>query len=110
MPAPRAVDLTVVLTVADRSEPTLSRLPSTGVTVLAVTPGVATREELARLAVAVDDAGRRIDGVVVADRDPSDRTTGRHTLEQRAIQAPLPLRTTGPSQLPTTAGRRSRAR
>jgi hypothetical protein len=91
-----AADLTIALIVADVREPTLPLLPAAA-TVLAISPGFATREELARLAVAVDDAGRRIDGVVAADRDPSDRTTGRRTLDQRAIQAPLPIRVTGPN-------------
>jgi capsular polysaccharide biosynthesis protein len=95
----RSVDLTIVFAVADRREPTLREVPATAVTVLAISPGVGTREELARLAVAVDDAGRRIDGVVVADPEPSDRTTGRRTLDERALQAPLPVRLTGPSQV-----------
>jgi hypothetical protein len=96
----RSVDLTIVFAVADRTEPTIGEVPATAVTVLAISPGVGTREELARLAVAVDDAGRRIDGVVVADPDPSDRTTGRRTLDERALQTPLPMRLTGPSHVP----------
>ena len=75
-------------------------------TVLAVAPGVGTREDLARLAVAVDDAGRRIDGIVVADPDASDRTTGRRTLEERARQATLPVRMTGSVQGPASMGKR----
>jgi capsular polysaccharide biosynthesis protein len=110
LPTPRSVDLTIVFTVADRREPTLQGVPATAVTVLAISPGVATREDLARLAVAVDDAGRRIDGVVIADPDPSDRTTGRRTLDQRAMQTPLPMRMTGPSQVSMSAGSRRRAR
>jgi hypothetical protein len=85
----------------------LADAPATAATILAVSPGFATREDLARLAVAVDDAGRRIDGVVVADRDPADRTTGRRTLNQRAVQAPLPIRTTGPGQVPSSTGQRT---
>jgi hypothetical protein len=95
----RSVDLTIVLTVTDAKEPMLLGEPATAVTMLAISPGVASREELARLAVAVDDAGRRIDGIVVADPDPSDRTTGRRTLDERARHAPLPLRVTGISQV-----------
>ncbi|HZC27620.1 MAG TPA: hypothetical protein VE287_11400, partial [Actinopolymorphaceae bacterium] len=110
MPTRRAVDLTIAFTVADRREPTLDGLPATATTMLAISPGLATREELARLAVAVDDAGHRIDGVVVADRDPADRTTGRRTLDQRAVQAPLPMRMTGPSQVSMPATGRSPAR
>ena len=91
VPRHASPDLTVVLAVLDPTEPSLDGVQSTAVTVLALAPGVGTREELARLAVA-DDVGRRIDGVVVADPDPSDRTTGRRTLDERARQAPLPLR------------------
>jgi capsular polysaccharide biosynthesis protein len=105
-----AVDLTIVFTVADPKDATLQGVPTTAVTMLAISPGVGTREELARLAVAVDDAGRRIDGVVVADRDPADRTTGRRTLDERAVQPALPIRMTGPSQVSVSAGSRSRAR
>jgi hypothetical protein len=103
-------DLTIVFTIADRKEPSLLDVPPTAATMLAISPGVGTREELARLAVAVDDAGRRIDGVVVSDPDPADRTTGRHTLDERAMQTPLPVRMTGPSQVSTSASTRRKAR
>jgi hypothetical protein len=65
-----------------------------------------TREDFARLAVALDDVGRRVDGVVIADPDPSDRTTGRRTLDERAMQAPLPLRITGVGQAPAPVSER----
>ena len=103
-------DLTIVFAIADRREPTLRGVPATAATMLAISPGVGTREELARLAVAVDDAGGRIDGVVVADPEPSDRTTGRRTLDERAVQAPLPVRLTGPSQVSTSASGPRKAR
>jgi len=90
-----AIDLTVVLVVADRREPSLSDAPSTTATVLAVAAATATEQELARVAVAVDDAGQRIDGIVMADPDPSDRTTGRHTLDERTRRVALPMRLTG---------------
>jgi hypothetical protein len=99
----RPVDLTIVFAVADRREPRLREVPATAATVLVISPGVGTREELARLAIAVDDASSRIDGVVVADPDPSDRTTGRRTLDERALQPPLPVRVTGSSQVPMPA-------
>jgi hypothetical protein len=80
------------------------------VTLLAISPGAATREELARLAVAVDDSGRQINGVVVADPEPSDRTTGRRTLDKRALQAPLPVRMTGGSRMSMSPSGRRTAR
>jgi capsular polysaccharide biosynthesis protein len=104
-PAHRSIELTIVLAVVDPAEPALRETPATGVTLLAISPGIATREELARLAVAVDDAGGQIDGVVVADPDPSDLTTGRRTLDERALQTPLPVRMTGPSQVSRSVGR-----
>jgi capsular polysaccharide biosynthesis protein len=106
-PAP---DLTVVLAVVDGKQPKLNAVAPTAATVLAVAPGVGTREDLARLAVAVDDAGRRIDGIVVADPDPSDRTTGRRTLDERSRQAPLPLRVTGISSSSVAASERGTGR
>jgi capsular polysaccharide biosynthesis protein len=70
-------ELTVVLAVVDPRRPVLSKLPTTEVTVLAVSAGTATAEELAQVAVVADEAGRRITGVILADPDDLDRTTGR---------------------------------
>jgi hypothetical protein len=95
IPRHASTSLTIVLAVVNRKNLDLRELPPTDTTVLAISPGVGTREELARLAVAVDDTGRWLDGVVIADPDATDRTTGRHTLEERARQTPLPLRATG---------------
>jgi hypothetical protein len=102
-------DFTVVLAVADRREPILSGLPDTEVTVLAISPGLGSREDLARLAVAVDDVGRRIDGIIIADPDPADATTGRRTLDERTLETPLPVRTTGVSQLPLAGSERGKS-
>lgn len=88
-------DLTVVLAVLDRREPELVDLPRTAVTVLAVSAGSATAEDLASVAVTADDAGSRIDGVLVADPDNLDRTTGRLLQHERSQQVPLPTRLTG---------------
>jgi hypothetical protein len=89
--------MTIVLTVVDPGGPDLGAVPWTASTVLAVAAGTATKVELARLAVAVDSSGRQVDGVIVADPDPADRTTGRRTLDRRVRQTPLPLRVTGAS-------------
>lgn len=89
------VDLTVFLVVVERVHPYLGDTPGTEATLLAVGAATATDQELARVTVAVDDAGRRIDGVVVADPDADDRTSGRHTLDERSRQVVLPTRLTG---------------
>lgn len=89
------VDLTVVLAVVDRRKPELAALPESSVAILAVSSGSATAEELALTAVTADDAGSRIAGIIVADPDDLDRTTGRLLQHERAQQIPLPTRLTG---------------
>lgn len=100
--------LTILIVVVDRHQPTLLDIPASAATVLAISPGVGSREDLARLAVAVDDTGRRVDGILVADPDPEDRTSGRFTLDKRARQEPLPMRATGIGQVPKSDGDRRR--
>ena len=92
---PQVVDLTVVLTVLDRHEPKLVDVSTGSVVVLALSAGSATAEQLARLAVSVDESGERIHGVIVADPDNLDRTTGRLLQHDRMQQMPLPKRMTG---------------
>jgi hypothetical protein len=89
------IDLTIMLVVVDRKRPDLREVPLTAATILSIAPGTATEHELARVALAVDDAARRIDGILVADPDQADRTSGRHTLDQRSRQGELPVRLTG---------------
>jgi hypothetical protein len=109
-PIGEEIDLTVVLVVADRRQPALGDPPATAATVLAVAAATATEQELARVAVAVDDAGRRIDGIVVADPDRTDRTSGRRTMDERSRQVALPMRLTGIGSSDVTAGDPNRTR
>ena len=95
-------DFTVVLAVIDRDNPDLSEVPRSEITVLAVSSGAATAEELARAAVSADESGREVLGVVVADAEESDRTTGRLLQHERAQQASLPSRLTGMGSPPPT--------
>jgi capsular polysaccharide biosynthesis protein len=69
--------LTVVVAVADSRSPRLASAMSATTTVLAVSAGVVTAEQLARVAASVTNAGVDIAGILVADPDPADRTTGR---------------------------------
>jgi capsular polysaccharide biosynthesis protein len=80
------------------------------VVLLAVSPGAATAEDLARLALAADDAGHPIARVVVVNPDPLDRTTGRLLASDRAAHVPLPFRMTGSAPLAETSGVRTRRR
>ncbi len=95
MPPDTRPDLTIFLVVAERTATHLRDTPASAATLLSVAAGAATEQELARLAVAVDDAGRRIDGIVVADPDQTDRTSGRHTSAERSRWPALPTRLTG---------------
>jgi capsular polysaccharide biosynthesis protein len=89
-------DLAVDLAVMDRVRPVLHVHGSDPVvTLLAVTAATATAEELARAALAADDAGESIDRIVVIDPDPLDRTTGRLAPAGRAQLASLPSLMTG---------------
>jgi hypothetical protein len=87
----------VELVVVDRRNPQFVRMDSHAVTLLAVSSSSATPEDLARIAVAAYEAGGRISGVILADPDTLDRTTGRLLLQQRSEQVPLPTRMTGVS-------------
>jgi hypothetical protein len=105
-----AIDLTIILVVVDRRQPDLGEAPTTAATVLSVAAATATEQELARVAVAVDDAGRRIDGIVVADPDRTDRTSGRRTMDERSRQVALPMRLTGIGSPDVTPGDPNRTR
>jgi Chain length determinant protein len=88
-------DLVVEMIVVDRRNPQFVRMDAQAVTLLAVSSSSATAEDLARLAVAAYEAGGRVSGVILADPDTLDRTTGRLLMQQRSDQAPLPTRMTG---------------
>jgi capsular polysaccharide biosynthesis protein len=69
--------LTVAVAALDGEAPQLPGLPGTAATVLAVSAGGATAEQLARVAICAATRGRDIAGIIVADPDPQDHTTGR---------------------------------
>jgi capsular polysaccharide biosynthesis protein len=95
MPDGKMADFSIYAVVLDRRQPNLGEAPVSEATILSVASGVATEQELARAAIAVDDAGRRIDGIVVADPDHTDPTSGRHTMDERSRRPALPTRLTG---------------
>ena len=109
VPAEEAIDMTITLVVVDRAQPNLGEAPSAA-TILSVAAATATEQELARVAVAVDDSGQRVDGIVVADPDRTDRTSGRHTMDERSRRPTLPTRLTGISSSERVAADRHRSR
>ena len=69
--------LIVVVVVIDAQEPEIPDTMRTTATVLGVSAGTATAEQLASAAVVAAADGRDISGIFVADPDSADRTNGR---------------------------------
>ena len=90
-----ASDLLLELAVVDRQQPVLPDLRRADAIVLIVSSGTATEEDLARVAVAAYESGGRFRGIVVADPDSLDHTTGRLLQAQRAVEPPMPMKLTG---------------
>lgn len=87
--------VTVLVCVVDGHTPRLADQMHTTAAVLAVSSGGATAEELARVAVSAADRGRRITGILVADPDSTDHTTGRLPQLARTTARHAPTRLTG---------------
>lgn len=68
--------LTVVAAVVDGNSPQLPETMRTAAIVLGVSASAATAEQLARAAMAAALDGRNVVGILVADPEPTDRTTG----------------------------------
>jgi capsular polysaccharide biosynthesis protein len=84
--------LTIVVVVVDERAPRLAGTLRTSVTTLAVSAGVATAEQLARVAVSAVDGGRDIAGIIVANPDPTDHTTGGLPQAARPSRRRMPTR------------------
>jgi len=69
--------LSIVVAVVDSRTPRVPPTMRTTATVLGVSAGAATADQLARAAMSAADDGREISGILVADPEPTDRTTGR---------------------------------
>jgi hypothetical protein len=101
-------DLVVHVAVVDRQRPDLALGTEPSLVLLAVTAGAATAEDLARVALAADDAGHQVTRVIVVDPDPLDHTTGRLLPSERAAQVAIPSLMTGASIASSAAGRLTR--
>ncbi len=108
---PSAARLVVVVAVVEDKTLQLPETMPTAVTVLSVAAGAASEEQLARLAVAASSDSREVIGLLVADPDQSDRTTGRFLRPAKggrhAYGAPAPApRVSVPVPVPATETRR----
>jgi capsular polysaccharide biosynthesis protein len=91
---PRDVTLAVVVAVVDGRNPHVPATMRTTSTLLGVSAGSATADQLARVAISAVSDGREISGILVADPDSDDTTTGRLPQLVRRIQRPMPTRVT----------------
>jgi capsular polysaccharide biosynthesis protein len=87
--------LTVVVAVVDGQNPQVPDTVRTAATLLGVSAGAATAEQLARVAMSAALDGRDIAGIIVADPEPSDRTTGRIPQLPLSAHRRLPTRLKG---------------
>jgi capsular polysaccharide biosynthesis protein len=69
--------LTVVVAVVDGQNPQVPVTMQTIATVIGVSAGAATAEQVARVAASAAAGDRDVTGILVADPDPVDPTTGR---------------------------------
>ena len=92
---PPDIALTVVIVAVDGRNPRIPDTMQTTTTLLGVSSGAATAEQLARVAVSADTEGREITGVLVADPEPGDPTTGRIPQLSRPAHRRLPTRQKG---------------
>jgi capsular polysaccharide biosynthesis protein len=86
--------LTVVVSVVDGQAPRVASTMRTTMTVLAVASGAVTAQQLARVAASAASDGRDLAGILVANPDPSDQTTGRLPQLARPGQQRTPTRMT----------------
>ena len=87
--------LVVVVAVVDSRAPQAPDTMRTTTSVLGVSAGMVTAEQMARVAVASAAGGRDIAGILVADPEPSDHTTGRIPNLVRPTQRRYPTRLKG---------------
>jgi hypothetical protein len=91
--------LTVIVTSVDDGSPVVTPALRGQPTVLAVSPRVATPEQVARMAASATDAGGNVVGIMVANPEQDDMTTGFAPVLGRQPRA-LPTRMNGTTHAP----------
>jgi capsular polysaccharide biosynthesis protein len=92
---PAAGMFTVVVAVVDSKAPRVAGMMRTTTTLLGASAGAVTAEQLARAAVSAASDGREVTGILVADPETSDRTTGRVPQLSRPARYRPPTRVEG---------------
>jgi capsular polysaccharide biosynthesis protein len=93
--SPHHAGLSIAVSVVDGQTPQMARMVRTSATVLGVSAGTLTADQMARVAASAAADGRHLAGILVADPDPGDHTTGRVPQLSRLTQRRLPSRVTG---------------
>jgi capsular polysaccharide biosynthesis protein len=91
--------LIVAVAVVDGNAPRVADTMHTMATVLGVSASAATAKQLTRIAASAAADGREIAGILVADPDPSDRTTGHAPQVARPGLRRMPTRMTGTTEI-----------
>jgi capsular polysaccharide biosynthesis protein len=94
--------LVVTVLVIDSRTPQVPEAMRTATTLLGVSAGAVTAEQLARAAMVAVGDDRAITGILVADPEAADQTTGRIPQLGRAVQRRAPTRVNG---IPTESRR-----
>jgi len=92
--APPSAGLAVVVAVVDGRAPRVASTMRATTTLLGVTAGAVTAQQLVRVAASAAGDGRDIEGILVADPNPADPTTGRLPQLARPGQHRMPRRMT----------------
>ena len=86
--------LVIVAAVVDGEAPRVAATIRATTTILGATSGAVTARQLTRVAASAAGDGRDITGILVADPDPDDPTTGRLPQLARLGSRPMPTRMT----------------
>jgi hypothetical protein len=86
--------LVIVVAVVDGTAPRVAATIRATTTILGATSGAVTARQLTRVAASAAGDGRDITGILVADPDPDDPTTGRLPQLARLGSRPMPIRMT----------------
>jgi len=87
--------LAIIVAVVDGREPHIDGMRPTSSTVVGVSAGAVTAVQLAGVAVSAAADNRQIDGILVADPDTTDQTTGRVPQLARPTRRRMPTRLSG---------------
>lgn len=87
--------LTIVVAVVDSQRPQTAGVWRTDATLLGVSAGAVTAEQMVRATASAAADGRDIAGILVADPDQADQTTGRFPQLERPAKNSMPTRLAG---------------